>query len=312
MIILTNDTKRINENTCVALGNFDGVHKGHRKLISSLTEYATLYSLKSCVYTFKTHPANILGFGKALLTENNEKIQIIDSLCCDYMYLEEFTDVRDMSPEDFCRYVIFEKLNAKCVFCGENYKFGKEGKGDITTLKSELLKLGINLIVVPYIRTSDGEIVSSTKIREQLKSGNLQTAHSMLGYNYSLSGTVIQGKQLGRKLGFPTVNMPISATKLIPKYGVYISECLVDGKKFNSITNIGIRPTVDKDIPTVNCETYIFDYTDNAYKKNITVSLISMIRSEMKFDSVEHLSAQIKDDIMCAKQYFQLNNRSIQ
>ena len=176
MIILTNDTKKISEDTCVALGNLDGVHKGHRKLIASLTEYATLNRLKSCVYTFETHPANILGAGKSLLTENYEKTQIIESLHCDYLYYEEFTDVMEMTPEDFCRTVILEKLNAKCVFCGENYRFGKAGKGNVDILKNELLKYGINLVVVPYIRTDNNEIVSSTKIREELRNGNIHSA----------------------------------------------------------------------------------------------------------------------------------------
>lgn len=292
---------------CVALGNFDGVHLGHRHIIKTTVDYALTNNLTPCIYTFKEHPSCFLGQRKPIITDNVEKTEIFRSLGCDSICYEDFLLVRNMSPEEFCKKILSEKLNAAYVFCGENYRFGYQGKGDINILKYELENLNIKLIVVPYVYSEDDIPISSTEIRKMIQNGDVFGASRILGRYYRISGQVLHGKHLGRKLGFPTLNIRFPEKKVIPKHGVYLSKCLLDGKLYNAISNIGLRPTTDSfetSLPNANCETFLLDYSGDAYGKNITVNLIEMLRTEMKFETVEQLKEQIMKDVATANTIF--------
>lgn len=300
-----------NKKNCIALGNFDGIHTGHRSIIKSSVDYALNYGYGSCVYTFSTHTSNLLGVPKTMLSDNDEKCSIFEKLGCNYAYFEDFTNVMNLSPERFCKDIIFEKLCAATVFCGENYRFGKGGTGNTETLKNELSKYGISVIAVPY-EYYNGEIISSTAIRKALTDGECRKAAEMLGHPYSISGTVLHGKQLGRRLGFPTLNIAIPDGMTVPKYGVYFSTCELADKVYRAVSNIGIRPTTD-DVRTsqVNCETFLFDFDSDVYGQNIKVNLHTMKRGEKNFSSVDELKYQIDKDIADAAEFFELNKTEI-
>ena len=308
-----NSSVYLQGKTCVALGNFDGVHLGHREIIKAAVGYARLMQVRSCVYTFTEHPSLALGNNKPILTTNNEKSETIGSFGCDSIYFEDFSLVRNMAPAEFCKKILQDKLNACCVFCGENYRFGYKGEGNTRILKSELDKLNIKLMVIPYIYDKDAKLISSTEIRKLISCGDVLSASQMMGEYYRISGTVMHGKQLGRKLGFPTLNISIPENKLVPKHGVYLSKCILDGKVYNSISNIGLRPTTDSNLSCellANCETFLLDYHADAYGKNITVYLMDMLRPEMKFDTVQQLREQISKDVSLADSIFTKQYRS--
>ena len=309
MTIILDSKDFCKDHTCVALGNFDGVHRGHKAIISKAVECALAEGLTSCVYTFRTHTSNILGRPKMLLTDTDEKNELISKLNCDLIYLDDFETVRYMLPADFCQKILYDKLKARYVFCGEDYRFGYNGEGDVSLLEAELSKLDIKLEVIPFLHTDNSEVISSTMIREYISDGNVDSACKLLGSPYRISGIVMHGKQLGRKLGFPTLNIPIPADKIIPKFGVYVSTCLLDGTWYEGISNIGIRPTTDSQTNTkdiINCETYLFDYNGDAYGKKIIVKFWKMIRPEMKFSTIEELKERISIDrntaIKCFKE----------
>ena len=307
MINITTSNVITEYETCVALGNFDGVHIGHRKILNAVIEYSVANNLKSCVYTFSTHPCESLGINKTILTDNTEKFNLLEDIGIEIMYAEDFTKVRNISPRDFCYNILKEKLNAKCVFCGENYSFGYQGAGNTEILQKLLDEIGIKLFIVPYAYTENGTIVSSTIIRNLITNGNVAEASVLMDSYYTVSGKVLHGKKLGRKIGFPTLNIAIPQNKTIPMHGVYISACLLDGKMYKGITNIGIRPTTDtgtKFESIVNCETYLYDYNNEAYDKKISVFFFDMIRKEMKFESIDALKTRISEDKSIADKFF--------
>ncbi|MBR5309309.1 MAG: bifunctional riboflavin kinase/FAD synthetase [Clostridia bacterium] len=308
MNIYNFNTVLTGKKSCVALGNFDGVHTGHKKIISAAVAYARESGLSSCVYTFDSHPTLTLGNAKPIITDNSEKAEIIRKLGCDALYYECFESVRELSPKEFCHRILKDKLNAECVFCGENHRFGYKGSGTVEDLKRELAPLGIGVSVIPYA-TYEGEIISSSKIRTLIEDGNIKVATELLGQRYSVSGTVMHGKKLGRTLGFPTLNIPVGIGRVTPKFGVYVTECLLDGVIYKGVSNIGIRPTTDSETENsrlVNCETYLMGFSGDAYGKEITVYFNDFIRPEMKFDSVEALKERISEDVLTAKEYFSL------
>ena len=186
-------------------------------------------------------------------------------------------------------------MNVGAISCGENYRFGVNAEGDVGFLKTECEKNGVSLLISPIV-SENGEAVSSTKIRSLIINGEIEKANEMLGRLFSYSSKVLDGKHLGRKLGIPTINQAVGNGLVIPKKGVYASFTTVDGKRFKSITNIGLRPTVEN-TPKVNSETHILDFNGNLYGKNPTVELVSFMRDEKKFESVSQLREQIERDI---------------
>lgn len=303
MYIIRDKNFIIKEKTCIALGNFDGVHNGHRALIEHCIKYSKADKLKSCIYTFNEHTTHFLGNEKKLITTTDERIDIFRALGCDTVVLDDFESVKEMTPEEFCESIIVSRLNAKAVICGENYSFGKGGKGNVSLLTELLSERGIEIIVQPSV-DFNGRVLSSTLVREYIMNGNIELANKLISRPYSISGEVIHGKKLGRRLGYPTLNMTVPSCKVMPSYGVYASVTMLDGKLRTGITNIGKRPTVDSDTDsTITCETHLIDYYGDDYGKNVTVFLLKFLRDETRFKNIDELKEGICADCKSARQF---------
>jgi len=282
--------------TCVALGNFDGIHLGHRAILENCAKTAREESLVSVVWSFRCHPKHILkgDFSTGNIISLSDKEELIREIGIDFLLLEDFERVRDFSPERFCREILLEQLCARKVFCGFNFHFGKEGKGDARFLQEYLAPFGVEVIVEPPI-VLWGETISSTRIRAALCCGNMQEVASLLGRAYSIRFPVLHGKRLGTKIGFPTLNQRFPEEYVIPKKGVYIVRVCFDGEERKGICNIGVRPTVS-DGEHVTAETHLFDFCGDLYGKKVSVEFYRFLRPEMKFSSLQALAQQIERD----------------
>ncbi len=293
-----NNINNICENTAVALGIFDGIHLGHQKVINKMLEFCD-NGLESAIFTFNSDTLikkHDIPF-RPLYT-NSYKLKKLSDMKIKYCYCPDFSEIADMTAEDFAKYILSEKMKAKQVVCGKNFRFGKNAVGDFNKL-CELGKIyGFNVTAVEPV-LYDGERVSSSSIRRCLENGDIEKANILLGGEYEIHGKVVYGRQLGRTIDFPTINQTFSENQLVPCYAVYASETLIDGKKYNSITNIGVKPTVDENIKPL-AETHIIDFSDNLYDKEITVNISKMIRKERKFSSVDELKKAICNDIVVA------------
>jgi len=281
--------------TSLALGTFDGLHLGHTKVILNAVKIGKENSLEPAVMLFDVHPQFCLkGIAPPKLITDKKREELINSFGAKTVTFE-FERILNYTREEFFYNILIDELHAGAVSCGENFRFGKNASGDVEFLKEECEKNGILLCVSPIISV-DGENVSSTKIRSFIRNGEIEKANRMLGRNFSYSSTVLDGKHLGRKLGIPTINQLIDDGLACPKKGVYASFTTVGEKRYKSVTNIGIRPTVENTL-NVNSETHILDFNGNLYGKNPTVELVSFMRDEKKFESVSQLREQIERDI---------------
>ncbi|MBQ7897978.1 MAG: bifunctional riboflavin kinase/FAD synthetase [Clostridia bacterium] len=289
------------ENFAVALGNFDGVHIGHTKLINAMTSFG----LPTLVYTFYDHPLNVIkGEGTVrVINTRAEKESILIDLGVDALVFEDFSSVRDMSPSDFVDKILINKLSAKEVVCGFNYRFGKKNAGDTVLLKQLLSARGVGLTVIDEV-TLDGVGVSSSAVRSALLNSDMERAGEMLGRPYFLKSSVKHGKALGRTLGFPTVNLDFEEGRVVPAYGVYVSRFSFENKSFPAIANVGVRPTVDTDVRPM-LEAHVIDFEGDLYGKEVKVELLRKLRDEKKFSDVNELKVQVFKDIETAKKYFQ-------
>lgn len=292
-------------NTGVGLGNFDGLHIGHMALINTLIRESRLNGLASIVYTFTKHPENILRkklITPLLLTEK-KKIDLLSEICLDYLYFDQFNEeFSRLSPEEFVKDILINRLHIKLAVVGYDYKFGYKGQGDIQLLKELGKKYCFRVIVIPAIKC-DNEIISSTKIRQSIINGQLETSYKLLGRNYSITAEVVSGRRIGNTIGFPTANIHPERFLVLPANGVYITKTLLDGKLYNSMTNVGFNPTFE-DIKEKNVETHIIDFNQDIYGKKIEVFFLKKIRDEIKFDNVDCLKNQISIDMLEAKEYF--------
>ena len=275
----------------VILGNFDGVHKGHQVILQKAVERAKEKELKTIVYTFSEYPKN----QQTKITTCSEKAYFLDKNKIDYLCLEQFEKVRNYSPEEFVEKVIVNDLNAAEVYCGFNFTFGKGKSGNIETLKKLLEERKLKLNVQKAVLDDDGEIISSTRIRNYIKEGNFEKVRELLGHNFIILGEVVYGKQLGRVIGFPTANLKFE-NKIYPEFGVYGVKIHIQGdeKIYNGVMNIGRNPTVD--VGVLSVETNIFDFNEDIYGKIILIEVLENIRYEKKFSSVDKLKEQIGKD----------------
>ena len=276
----------------VILGNFDGVHKGHQVILQKAVERAKEKELKTIVYTFSEYPKN----QQTKITTCSEKAYFLDKNKIDYLCLEQFEKVRNYSPEEFVEKVIVNDLNAAEVYCGFNFTFGKGKSGNVEILKKLLEERNLKLNVQKAVLDDDGEIISSTRIRNYIKEGNFEKVSELLGHNFIILGEVIYGKQLGRVIGFPTANLKFE-NKIYPEFGVYGVKIHIQGdeKIYNGVMNIGRNPTVNVGILSV--ETNIFDFNEDIYGKVIFIEILENIRHEKKFESVDELKEQISKDV---------------
>lgn len=287
--------KKENRKNFVALGSFDGLHKGHLSLIRKIKQLAEEGKGQSIVYTFKNHPRKFINTNSTLnlLMTNEEKISILEEEGIDILAFKKFDkETMEMSPEEFIKNIC-ENFNIKGIVVGFNFKFGYKNLGDIELLKKIEEEYGYKLYVMEPCKIQD-EIISSTVIRKELIEGNVRKAFNMLSRPYMLSGKVIDGKKLGRTIGFPTANLEINKEKVIPKKGVYYTNVKINEKFFKGITSVGNNPTVNGQELTV--ETYILDFSNDIYGKEINIYFIDRIRDEIKFNNINELIEQLKKD----------------
>ncbi|MBU5482790.1 bifunctional riboflavin kinase/FAD synthetase [Clostridium sp. MSJ-11] len=295
-VIEDNMLKTFKWNTYIALGSFDGLHLGHSKLINKAIELAKKNSGKSMVYTFKNHPLSIINkdLVPKLLMDIDQKKKVLNKMGLDYLNLVNFDEeFMKMSPEEFI-YNIVSKFNAKGIVVGFNYRFGYKNLGDVDLLKKLSEKYKFQLHVVKPVKYKK-ELVSSSHIRHIITdTGDMVKAKMMLTRPYSISGTVIVGKQLGRVLGFPTINLSYDKGYITPRGGVYFTLVEYEGKFYKGVTNVGYNPTVEDG--KLGIETHIIGFNKEIYSEDIRLHFIHRIRDEKKFNSLEELAHRIGED----------------
>lgn len=293
------------EKTVVAMGNFDGVHLGHQAIIKKAIADANNEEAKSGVFTFSNHPRNLIKSKENIknIQYCQDKENILEELGVDYMFNIPFTeDIMRMPPEDFIKNILVDKLNVKEVLCGFNYKFGYMAKGDVDMLIKYGKKYDFGVHITKAY-TIDDKVVCSTLIRKFIAKGDITSCNRFLGRNYTIGGKVVVGNRLGKSLGFPTSNLNIDKCMVSPANGVYVTKCIYNGVSYDSITNVGNKPTIGA--YNKNVETHIFGFNKEIYGKHIQVEFIDKMRDEIKFENVEELSKQIKKDCQNALAYHQ-------
>jgi riboflavin kinase / FMN adenylyltransferase len=285
------------KDTVVTIGTFDGVHLGHRRVIEQVKATAAKVGGESVLLTFFPHPRMVLfpNSEQLLLNTQEEKIVLLRDLGIDHLVIHPFTrEFSMLSSTEFIERILVNGLHTKRLVIGYDHHFGKDREGSFDNLKKSGPQFGFEVEEIPAHET-DHIKVSSTRIREALASGKIEVANNLLGYHYRLTGTVVKGQQLGRKLGYPTANI-ISPEpyKLIPGNGVYAVNVYSGGKKFGGMMNIGVRPTVDGLHRT--SEVNIFGFNADIYGETLTVEFVKWVRGEQKFAGLDALKSQLTDD----------------
>lgn len=278
--------------TAIALGFFDGVHMGHRNVLAPVAAQRESGLVPVCL-TFDRSPRAVLTHDAVpLLMTSNDKQKALSSLGIEHTYFADFHHLMNMSAEHFVKYILCEMLKARRLFCGFNYRFGKNGEGDAETLESLCRSLGVSLTVVPPTML-DGELVSSTAIRNYIAAGEIARANRMLCSPFGFCERIEHGRRLGRELGTPTLNQPMDKALATPRFGVYLSRVTLEsGESFCGVTNVGVKPTVGNDTPL--WETWMPQYTGGEiYGQKADVRLLEFIRPEQKFDSLDALKEEI-------------------
>lgn len=303
MKVINKRDEKINTSTCVALGFFDGVHIGHRAVIDVAVN-SKKDGLSACIFSFTIHsetPDKKNG-AKEIQTPVM-KLKTFDKIGADYVYMPDFSDFKNLSPEEFIDEVLIKLLNAKKLCCGSDFRFGHFAKGDAEFLKEYCAKKGIETIIVTKL-LDNGEDISSTRIRNYLADGDIKSANRLLGRPFSFSYEVIHGHKLGRTINIPTINQQFDDLCVIPKFGVYASYVVLNGKKYPSVTNIGVKPTVETHKIKPLAETYIIGIDEDLYGEEIEVALLDFLREEKKFSGIGELKSAINENAKQAKDIF--------
>ncbi len=275
-------------NTAVALGKFQGLHKGHILLVDKIKELAKNEGLTSTIFTINIKNSKMINTGC-------DRASILEGLDIDAQVDCDFTpEFAAMKPYDFIKLVLHEKLNAKYVVVGTDFCFGYKRQGDVNTLKVYEEEFGYKVIAIDKL-SIDGKIVSSSAIREFIQQGDMQSAYEYMGRYYFIKGQVIRGRQLGRTIDFPTINQMPEESKLLPPFGAYETRILIDGTYYKGITNIGDNPTIS-DRNQVTVETHIIDYEGDLYGRDIKVEFVRYIREQKRFKDVSELRKQLLID----------------
>ena len=292
--------------TIVTIGTFDGVHFGHQKIIEKLIKETHDSDCESLILTFFPHPRMVLHGTSSiqLLNTINEKKSLLEKMGLDNLVIHPFDkEFANLSAEEFAKTILVDTFNIKKIIIGYDHRFGKNRAANIDDLIQFGEKYGFEVEQISA-QEIDFVSVSSTKIRDAIANGNMAVANEFLGYNYLLTGKVIQGKQIGRTLGFPTANIKIDENyKLIPKNGVYIVKSYLQEKTVFGIMNIGLNPTVNGE--GLSIEVHFLDFDADLYNNEIAVSVIVKIRDEQKFDSIDLLKNQIQEDKNYAISYIE-------
>lgn len=302
-MIIHQNIERSQQKLALALGFFDGLHKGHMSVLKS-TAAQKANGLLPAMLTFRESPQGMLS-QKTIprLITSKCRNEILEKLGIEALYEIDFNSVKDMSPHDFVADLLCDKIGAKKVFCGFNYHFGKFGAGDEKSLHTLCSQYGIEAETLPPV-IFEGEPVSSTRIRTALESGDIRSVNAMLGRRFSFDFTVRHGNELGRKMETPTINQIIPENFILPKFGVYATVATINGKAHRAVTNIGVKPTVGTDSPL--SETWILDGDiGQLYGTAPTIELVEFIRPEKKFASITELQSAIFNDGETAKNIFE-------
>ncbi len=289
----------------LTMGTFDGIHLGHQSIIKRLIDVSKREKIKTILLTFSPHPQAVVKSKKTndikILTTIKEKISILKNYNLDYLVVIKFTEnFSKITSSEFIEDFLVNKFNVKEIVIGYDHAFGKERGGSIETLRELSEKFKYNVSIVEPVKYND-ESISSTRIREALKNGNISSVSEMLGRNYLFSGNVVKGRGIGKIINVPTANIKIDdESKLIPKKGIYVVKILLRKKIYKGLLNIGTNPTVNSHCLSI--EANIFDFYDNIYDEKVTVEVIKRLRDEKKFENIESLVQQIhKDKEECIK-----------
>lgn len=304
-----------NAERAVTFGKFDGIHLGHQKLINKITKKDS-QGLKSTVFTFDRAPASLfdansentqLNVSASTLLTNSERERIFTNFGIDTLFEYKVSRENMSVPADeFVINVIKNRLNAKYIAVGEDFHFGKNRQGDVMLLEKMADECGYELEVVEKEKLN-GEVISSSLIKEQLKLGNIENVNKMLGYTYSVTGKIIKGNQLGRTWNIPTINVTWPNGKIQVCFGVYYSHVQIEDKLYYGMTNIGCKPSIEGKYQP-GAETYLYNCNENLYGKTANIQLLHFRRREEKFSSIEILIQQLKKDIRAGEELFMLTN----
>lgn len=287
-------------NPVLTIGTFDGVHLGHQRIIQQLNEEAQKHGGESVLFTFYPHPRMVLfpdSHGLKLLQTQVEKIEKLERMGLQNVIVHPFTkEFSRLTAVEFVRDYLVNKLNVKTIVIGYDHQFGKNREGSLELLKDLGPVYDFNVIEIAA-QDIDDVNVSSTKIRNALSTGNIETANLFLGAPFELNGTVIPGKQVGRKIGFPTANMDLgSSVKIIPAAGVYLVRTVLQNRaEYFGMMNVGVNPTV-RDTDEVSIEVNLLDFSGNLYGQELQVKALTRLRDELKFNSLEDLKIQLSKD----------------
>lgn len=289
--------------SAVTFGKFDGLHRGHQLLVEEVRKLGKQDGIRSIVCAFDMGPLwKRIGKTPQILMTGKERQEHLEGkvdVLAECPFTQEFSQIK---AEDFIRDIIKGVFHARYVIVGTDFQFGYEKRGDLGMLRQYAKEYGYQLIVIEKERY-ENRIISSTYIKEVLRQGDLRLAGMLLGYAYGITGQVEHGKQLGRTLGFPTLNVEWPKDKLVPPRGVYLSDVRIDGQRYHGISNVGVKPTVSKE-ERVLAESFLFGYDGDAYGKSVSVELLEFCRPERRFDDLEELKACIDRDIAYGKQFF--------
>ncbi len=300
MKVIKGKAKQKFKDTVLTLGNFDGLHLGHIKILKLVSSRARALGAKSVVYTFDPHPLKVVAPEKSppLMLTVEDKARLVEAFGIDYMIVAEFTKgFASKDPRVFVKEVLVDSLSASEVIVGHDYAFGKGKRGTTAFLKKLGAEFGFKVTVIEPFRMA-GKVVSSSRVRAEVKGGRLRSAAKLLGRDFSIRGTVVRGTDIGHALGFPTANIR-PKTELIPKKGVYAVRAEIDGKTVDGVANIGIAPTFGG--KELSIEIHLLDFKKEIYDKIMTVAFIRRLRGERTFKNKEALASQIEKDIARAR-----------
>lgn len=287
----------------LSLGMFDGVHIGHQSIIAELNRIAEEKSLESSVLTFWPHPRLVFNPDEdlKLLNTRDEKTALLSAFGIKNLFLKEFDEAfRNLTGEEFVKQILVEKLNVKFLIVGYDHVFGKNRSGNYKLLEKLALELGFEVQQMEAVNIHNRNI-SSTKVRNALLDGDIKEANLMLGYHYPVTGTVTDGKKIGRTIGYPTANLEVEKLKLLPKKGAYIVDVFIDTKNYKGMLSIGTNPTVNGEKLTT--EVYILDFDQDIYGSKITVQFRDFLHDEIKFESLEKLIERLDEDKKITENY---------
>jgi riboflavin kinase/FMN adenylyltransferase len=283
----------------ITVGAFDGVHKGHVEILNLVRNYALKINGESVVVTFWPHPRLVLNHDESirLLNTLDEKLSLFANAGIDHVVVIPFTEeFSELSSNQFIEEIMVKKLNVNHLIVGFNHHFGKGREGNFETMKEYAGHFGFTIEKLDA-QMVENEKVSSTLIRKALNEGDIELANKCLGYHYSITGKVLEGKKIGRTIGFPTANVLINeAFKLVPKVGVYAVIVSVDDRQYPGMLNIGYNPTIDSSNVKLSIEVHLINFADNLYDKEITLIFQKRVRDEIKFEGLDHLKKQLNAD----------------